>query len=184
MGPASIDGAREQRNSLELHGQHLRHYSHHPGVRFISRVTFCRCRLANKLIRNCLAALSLPFGVWAAIFPSRLRQSGRKPTLQEAVCRFGWVRVRAAALSSDRSHCPVHCRICASNRPSRRLAEALGFRARFGITLASGAVALVLLVFWVDEPRRTIPLTIEVGARRSGLVATSQAVSRSVSKGT
>lgn len=170
MGPAGIDGAREQRNSLELLGHHLRHYFHHPESQFHFKgdraagagLQANRFETADRPC-PCLLELGLLFS------PVANGKLGRKPTLQEAVFRSDRVRVRAAALSSDRTHCPICCRIRVYNRPCGRLADTLGFLAMFGITLASGAVALALLVFWVDEPRMTTPLTIEEGERRGAV---------------
>ncbi len=41
------------------------------------------------------------------------------------------------------------------------LAGALGYIAMFGAALVVGTIALVLMVFWVREPRRTTPLRLE-----------------------
>ena len=41
------------------------------------------------------------------------------------------------------------------------LAGALGYRALFGVALVVGVLALVLMVFWVREPRRTTPVRLE-----------------------
>lgn len=41
------------------------------------------------------------------------------------------------------------------------VAESLGFETMFGTALAVGAVALVLMMLWVEEPRRTTPRSVE-----------------------
>ena len=41
------------------------------------------------------------------------------------------------------------------------LAGALGYRALFNVALVVGVMALVLMVFWVREPRRTTPVRLE-----------------------
>ena len=41
------------------------------------------------------------------------------------------------------------------------LAGALGYRALFSVALVVGVMALVLMAFWVREPRRTTPVRLE-----------------------